>query len=169
MKDLLLDTCVLSKLYAGSQEEQEACLQYLKKQRELGNRMRTSPVVIGEIQYGLQCIIPSDNEFERQWNANRSHLPQILSVTEHTAIPYSKVRAALFKKFGPNRKGIRVEQLKRPFDLPGPRHSRERSMDRRTSNRKKLRACFEGQNETHSRVCKWLEIRIALDASAHLM
>lgn len=85
-----------------------------------------SPVVFGEILYGLEVFLGTANDRRRELFAKLEELgpESIAVVTRHTAREYGRIRAALFREFGSRDARGRVRE-KRPEQLLDSTSSRE--------------------------------------------
>jgi len=76
--------------------------------------LTTSVIVHGEIAYGHQLVSPKQQGLSKQvLTFVKKRFPRPLEVRHSTSFVYGKLRAALFKKYAPQkgRKGLRPEQL----------------------------------------------------------
>ncbi len=86
-----------------------------------------SAISLGEIQYGHEAepagASPVRDSFVQ---FVRDKLPQVLTVSRHTAEPYGRIRAILFEMFGPR---SRRSKKKRAEELCDPTTGRELGID----------------------------------------
>ena len=126
MPGYLIDTQTIAYWFDG--ESGKYPMVQSKAEARRGNSpLYVSAISLGEIEYG-HAAHPAGAGKRREdfLTSMREELPQILSVSRHTAEPYGRIRAALFDRFGPkSKKG----QAKRAEELCDPTSGRELGID----------------------------------------
>lgn len=111
----LLDNNIFSALCDGKHPHHNESEKFLQN---VGRNFVFVPcVVIGEVRYGCQVVFKKDvqrqNEIEKRI---KTFDKSIKNIGKHTTIPYSKIRAELFRKFGTKDAKNRIKE-KLPEEL----------------------------------------------------
>lgn len=116
MRGYLLDTCIVAYWHNPNLPENARVVSQINS-LDPHAPLRISAVTWGEIEYGHRCVSATEISPQVQFKAFLSKkLPRVLDVRQTTAIYYAQLRAALFKKFAPQKgkKSLRPEQLVDP-------------------------------------------------------
>ncbi len=116
MRGYLLDTNIIEFWFNSNRREHDLVLRCIDALAP-DTPLVTSAVVLGEIEYGHQVASHRQEYVGEVLRFVKTQLPRILEITSSTAQTYGRLRAALFKKYAPqkNRKGLRPEQLTDPI------------------------------------------------------
>lgn len=110
----LFDTNAVSPLFDALDPKHKDILSFVKSLGE--DIILISCITIGEIEYGLKVYSKIDQERCATVRNELKIFKQVIGIDWHTTIPFSDIRAALFKKFGKKDKRNEVE-TKWPEDL----------------------------------------------------
>lgn len=114
MKVYLLDTNLTSALWDERNPRNQEARNFV---HGLGDSIiYISRFVIAEILYGHKVHESSDAARRQKIEETMRAFPLVKDVDEHTAEPYSDIRAALFKEFAPTDRKGRIKKL-RPESL----------------------------------------------------
>lgn len=111
----LLDNNIFSALCDGKHPHHNEAEKFLQN---VGRNFVFVPcIVIGEVRYGCQVVFKKDvqrqNEIEKRI---KTFDKSIKNIGKHTTIPYSKIRAELFRKYGTKDAKHRIKE-KLPEEL----------------------------------------------------
>jgi len=110
----LLDTNIIRYWFDGRSGKYPA-VQAAAEARTGDSPLYVSAISVGEMEYG-HAVHPTGAGPRREAFVKfvNEELPQVLSVSRHTAEPYGRIRPALFERFGPKSKktkDVRVHEL----------------------------------------------------------
>ena len=118
MPGYLLDTQTI-RYWSDGQSGRFPVVQRAAEERRSKGPLYVSAITLGEFEYGHSAH-PVDNGAARNEFTKflRRELPQVLSISKHTAAPYGLIRAKLVDRFPPPggwSKKKRAEQLSDPI------------------------------------------------------
>lgn len=126
MRDFLLDTQMISYWFDDQSEFHER-VRDAAAAIDANSHVCVSAITLGEIEYGR---VVSGRVFSGRHNEYacfvREKLPRIVTVSQHTAEPYGRVRATLFEKFAPRAKRAKK---RRAEELVDPSTGKELGID----------------------------------------
>ncbi len=118
MSGYLLDTQTI-RYWSDGQSGRFPVVQRAAEERRSKGPLYVSAITLGEFEYGHSAHPAGDGIARDEFTKFlRGELPQVLSISKHTAAPYGRIRAKLVEKFPPpggwsNKK--RAEQLYDPI------------------------------------------------------
>ncbi len=127
MPGYLIDTQTISYWFDETSEEYPSVQAAAEVRRSDDAPLYISAISLGEIHYGHAAEPAGAGPVRESFlEFVRDKLPQVLSVSRHTAEPYGRIRAILFEMFGPK---SRKSKKKRAEELCDPTTGRELGID----------------------------------------
>ena len=127
-KGYLLDTSVISAWFIPAKNAHENVLKHIERAAVKKSQLFVSAITFGEIEYGHWAESPvGPTRVQAEYKAFvLKHFVGIyrIAVSHHTAEPYGRIRATIFKRYSPKqgRKKRRLHQLDWPDDIEAYGH-----------------------------------------------